>query len=85
MQPRDRLTLKEIQVATLVWQGLTNKDIARAHHQRAGREKLPAHRLRQTGRVDPARTGSLRGQPRRSELACTTRQLACSPPCPPGA
>jgi DNA-binding CsgD family transcriptional regulator len=28
MQPRDRLTGKEIQVATLVWQGLTNKDIA---------------------------------------------------------
>jgi DNA-binding CsgD family transcriptional regulator len=28
MQPRDRLTVKEIQVASLVWQGLTNKDIA---------------------------------------------------------
>jgi len=28
MQPRDRLNGKEIQVATLVWQGLTNKDIA---------------------------------------------------------
>ena len=28
MQPRDRLTSKEIQVACLVWQGLTNKDIA---------------------------------------------------------
>ena len=28
MQPRDRLTPKEIQVSTLVWQGLTNKDIA---------------------------------------------------------
>jgi DNA-binding CsgD family transcriptional regulator len=28
MQPRDRLTVKEIQVATLVSQGLTNKDIA---------------------------------------------------------
>ena len=28
MQPRDRLTAKEIQVATLIWQGLTNKDIA---------------------------------------------------------
>jgi len=28
MQPRDRLTAKEIQVATLVWQGLTNKHIA---------------------------------------------------------
>ncbi|MGB9205070.1 MAG: LuxR C-terminal-related transcriptional regulator [Terriglobales bacterium] len=29
MQPRDRLSAKEVQVATLVWQGLTNKDIAR--------------------------------------------------------
>ncbi len=29
MQPRDRLTVKEVQVATLVWQGLTNRDIAR--------------------------------------------------------
>ena len=29
MQPRDRLTAKEIQVATLVCQGLTNKDIAK--------------------------------------------------------
>jgi DNA-binding NarL/FixJ family response regulator len=28
MQPRDRLTAKEIQVATLVWEGLTNRDIA---------------------------------------------------------
>ena len=32
MQPRDRLTAKEIQVATLVWQGLTNKDIAGVLH-----------------------------------------------------
>jgi DNA-binding CsgD family transcriptional regulator len=30
MQPRDRLNAKEVQVATLVWQGLTNKDIANA-------------------------------------------------------
>jgi len=28
MQPRDRLSAKEVQVATLVWQGLTNKEIA---------------------------------------------------------
>ena len=28
MQPRDRLTPKEAQVATLVWQGMSNKDIA---------------------------------------------------------
>ncbi len=29
MQPRDRLNAKEVHVATLVWQGLSNKDIAR--------------------------------------------------------
>ena len=28
MQPRDRLSIKEVQVATLVWQGLANKEIA---------------------------------------------------------
>lgn len=28
MQPRDRLTNKEIQVAMLVWEGMTNRDIA---------------------------------------------------------
>jgi DNA-binding NarL/FixJ family response regulator len=28
MQPRDRLTAKEVQVATLVWEGLTNRGIA---------------------------------------------------------
>jgi DNA-binding NarL/FixJ family response regulator len=29
MQPCDRLTAKEVQVATLVWEGLTNREIAR--------------------------------------------------------
>jgi len=29
MQPRDRLTHKEVQVATLVWQGFTNREIAK--------------------------------------------------------
>ena len=28
MQPRDQLTAKEIHVATLVWEGLTNREIA---------------------------------------------------------
>ncbi len=29
MQPRERLTAKEMQVAALVWEGLTNREIAR--------------------------------------------------------
>lgn len=29
MQPRDQLTLKEIRVTTLVWEGLTNREIAK--------------------------------------------------------
>jgi DNA-binding NarL/FixJ family response regulator len=29
MQPRDQLTSKEIQVSTLVWEGLTNREIAK--------------------------------------------------------
>ena len=28
MQPRDRLTAKEVQVTTLVWEGLTNREIS---------------------------------------------------------
>jgi len=28
MQPRQQLTLKEVQVAILVWEGFTNRDIA---------------------------------------------------------
>jgi DNA-binding NarL/FixJ family response regulator len=29
MTPRERLTQKEIQIASLVWQGLTNREIGR--------------------------------------------------------
>jgi DNA-binding NarL/FixJ family response regulator len=29
MQPRERLTVKELQVAGLVWEGQTNREIAR--------------------------------------------------------
>src|ERR1700730_1587153 len=80
MQPRDRLTAKEIQVAILVWQGLTNEDICRGTaHQRAGGEELPAHRLRQSGSVDPAGTRALCGRPRRGELAYASGQWAVAP------
>jgi len=30
MQPRDRLTPKEVQIATMVWEGQTNREIANA-------------------------------------------------------
>jgi DNA-binding NarL/FixJ family response regulator len=30
MQPRERLTVKEMQVAVLVWEGQTNREIAKA-------------------------------------------------------
>lgn len=30
MQPRERLTAKELQVAALVWEGQTNREIAQA-------------------------------------------------------
>jgi DNA-binding NarL/FixJ family response regulator len=30
MQPRNRLTAKEMQVAALVWEGQTNREIAKA-------------------------------------------------------
>jgi predicted transcriptional regulator len=30
MQPRERLTAKEMEVAALVWEGQTNREIARA-------------------------------------------------------
>ena len=29
MLPRERLTAKELQVATLVWEGLTNREIGK--------------------------------------------------------
>jgi DNA-binding NarL/FixJ family response regulator len=32
MQPRDRLTQKELTVAGLVWEGLTNREIAERLH-----------------------------------------------------
>jgi hypothetical protein len=51
MQPRDRSTASEVQVAILLWHGVTNKrygTVLRTSEQVS--EKLPAHGLRQAGR-----------------------------------
>jgi len=45
MQPRDRLTDKECQVATLVWEGLTNREIA---NQTGTTEQVVKNYLRST-------------------------------------
>ena len=54
MQPRDQLTAKEIHVATLVWQGLTNREIAKII---GTTEQVVKNYLRSTfdkiGRVEP--------------------------------
>ena len=46
MTPRERLTRKEIQVATLVWEGLTNCEIGRiVGTERAGHQESLAKHL----------------------------------------
>jgi len=45
MPPQDRLTLKEVQVAILVWEGLTNRDIA---HRLSTTEQVVKNYLRNT-------------------------------------
>jgi DNA-binding NarL/FixJ family response regulator len=45
MQPRERLTIKEMQVAGLVWEGLTNRQIA---HTIGTTEQVVKNYLRNT-------------------------------------
>ncbi len=45
MTPRERLTPKEVQVATLVWQGLTNREIG---NLMATTEQVVKNHLRNT-------------------------------------
>ena len=45
MQPRQQLTFKEVQVAILVWEGLTNRDIA---NRLATTEQVVKNYLRNT-------------------------------------
>jgi len=75
MQPRDRLTSKEVQVATLAWQGLTYNDIAGVigtseqvvkNHLRTTFNKLGVWTL-----LELALNGRL---PWRRQLACIARQ-----------
>jgi hypothetical protein len=80
MQPRDRLTAKEIQVAILVWQGLTNEDIAGVL---LTSEQVVKSYLRtvfdKLGSIDPAGTRVLCGRSRRGELAYASGQWAVAP------
>ena len=70
MQPRDQLTTKEIQVTTLVWEGLTNREIAKIvgttervikNYLRTAFDKLGVWRA-------GARVGAVRGEPWRGRL-----------------
>jgi|GraSoiStandDraft_11_1057310.scaffolds.fasta_scaffold78589_3 hypothetical protein len=67
MQPCECLTTKEMQVATLVWEGLTN----RHDHWNlgAGRKKLAANHVRQTWGLEPTGTGAVCRPARRCSLA----------------
>ncbi len=62
MQPCQRLTAAEIRVATLVWEGLTNRQIAGliGTTEQVVKNYLANH-IRQAGRVEPPGTCALRG------------------------
>ena len=50
MTPRERLTLKEIQTAILVWEGMTNREIGRIiGTTEEVHQESPAPYLRQAG------------------------------------
>ena len=74
MHPRDQLTPKEIQVATLVWEGLTNRDIAKVI---GTTEQVVKNYLRtafdQAGCLELSRTCFVRSQSWRRELGVGTR------------
>ena len=69
MQPRDRLSSKEIQVAILVWEGLTNREIGKIvgtseqvikNHLRSAFDKLGVWRPVFSARRTPRRSGPTR-------------------------
>jgi DNA-binding NarL/FixJ family response regulator len=59
MQPRERLTTKELQVAGLVWQGLTNREIARNIGTTEQVVKNYLQHLRQARGMEPPGIGYL--------------------------
>ena len=69
MMPRDRLTPKEIQVATLVWEGLTNREISKimGTTEQVIKNHLREH-FRQAGGLEPAGVGNVYCQPRREGI-----------------
>jgi hypothetical protein len=70
MQPRERLTAEEMQVAALVWGRPDQPRDCQGHwHHRTGSEELPAQHLRQTGRMEPSGAGHLCCPARGREMA----------------
>ena len=69
MTPRERLTPKEIRIAILVWEGLTNREIGRII---GTSEQVIKNHLRNTFDklgVEPTGVGHVRRQPWWKELA----------------
>jgi FixJ family two-component response regulator len=75
MSPRDQLSYREIQVATTVWEGKTNPEIAAVL---GSTEQVVKSQLRgvfrQIGGLEPAGTGPLRGFSRRRKVGRRERQ-----------
>ena len=69
MSPREQLSRREIIVATMVWQGKTNPEIAACLGSTDQVVKNQfAWGIRQAGRVEPAGAGAVRGFARGHEL-----------------
>ncbi len=80
MMPRERLTPKETQVATLVWEGLTNREIGKIMRTT---EQVVKNHLRSSfdrvwSRLD---FGYARGQPWWQDLAGRREEIAPDPCC----
>ena len=68
MSPRDQLNLREVQVATMVWEGKTNPEIAAVLGSTERGKEPVAGNLRQIRGLEPAGIGALCGWARWSAV-----------------